>query len=57
MSNGNEQPKPFKPTELDWFIVDLFCKEIIGPRHEIEREWFTEDELMERREDEKEEKQ
>lgn len=23
--------------ELDWFIIDLLCKEIIGPRHEVER--------------------
>ena len=37
MCNGNAQPKAFQPTELDWFIVDHFCKEIIGPRHEIER--------------------
>lgn len=37
MCNGNDQPKVFQPTELDWFIVDHFCKEIIGPRHEIER--------------------
>lgn len=37
MCNGNDQPKDFQPTELDWFIVDCFCKEIIGPRHEISR--------------------
>jgi hypothetical protein len=36
MANGNEYAG-FEMTELDWLIVGEFCKDIIGPRHEIDR--------------------
>jgi hypothetical protein len=36
MTNSNEHTR-IKMTELDWFIVDMFCKDIIGPRHQVDR--------------------
>lgn len=36
MTNGNEHTEIAR-TELDWLIVGELCKEIIGPRHEIDR--------------------
>jgi hypothetical protein len=36
MANGNGHTE-IEMTDLDWFIIDMFCKDIIGPRHEVER--------------------
>lgn len=36
MTNSNEHTK-IEMTDLDWFIVDMFCKDIIGPRHQVHR--------------------
>ncbi len=40
MANGNEHTEMVM-TELDWFIVEGLCKEIIGPRHEIDRSRYA----------------